>query len=544
MRYGEVNLDQAAGGILAHGIRAGDLNYKKGRVISDHDLAQLRDAGVETLIMVHLEDGDVPEDIAADAVAEAACGSGTKKSAPFTGRSNLYASQRGIVVIDRSRVDDLNRIDESLTVATLPPFAAVNEGQMLATVKIIPFSAPAAAIDDGVAIAAGDGPLVRVAPFQSRRVGLVLTTLQNTRDKVLDKTVAVTRERIEACNSALTFEARHEHQADAVATGIRDALDAGCDLVLVFGASAIVDRHDVIPAGLELSGGTVEHFGMPVDPGNLLLLGRHGSVPVIGLPGCARSPKINGFDWVLQRLCAGIDVTRNDLTEMGAGGLLKEIASRPQPRDGSVSVPALPHAPRIAALVLAAGQSRRMGAINKMLADTEGAPMIAHTLAAVASSAAAPVVVVTGHEPEGVSAALKDHDVTYAHNPDYADGLSTSLRVGLDALPDDVEGVVICLGDMPAVEAAHIDKLIAAFDAEEGRAICVPTFQGKRGNPVLWAASFFQEMRDVAGDVGARHLIGQHAEIVCEVAVDDDAVLLDLDTPEALAAYTARKASS
>jgi len=541
MRYGEVSLDQAAGGILAHGVRAPGLVFKKGRALSDDDLAALRDAGIDTLIMVHLEDGDVPEDTAAQAVAEAACGSGVRTSAPFTGRSNLYATRRGVVVIDRDRVDAINRTDESLTVATLPPYATVNEGQMLATVKVIPFSAPAQTVDACVTVAAGDGPLLRVAPYLNRRVGLVLTELGSVKDTVLDKTVAVTRARIEACDAALTFEARLPHTPEAVADGVNQALAAGCDLVLVFGASAIVDRRDVIPAGLELAGGVVDHFGMPVDPGNLLLLGRHGSVPVVGLPGCARSPRINGFDWVLQRLCAGIDVTRNDLTEMGAGGLLKEIASRPQPRDGGVDTAGLPHAPRIAALVLAAGQSRRMGAVNKMLAEADGAPMIVRTLEAVTASAAGPIVVVTGHEPDAVKGALSGFDVTFADNPDYAEGLSTSLRAGLDALEGDIEGVVVCLGDMPAVNARHIDKLIAAFDVEEGRAICVPTHKGKRGNPVLWAATMFAEMRHVAGDVGARHLIGENAEIVCEVAIDDDAVLIDLDTPEALAAYTTRE---
>ena len=184
-----------------------------------------------------------------------------------------------------------------------------------------------------------------------------------------------------------------------------------------------------------------------------------------------------------------------------------------------------------------------MGAVNKMRAEADGAPMIERILKAVTASAAGPIVVVTGHQPDAVKAALAGYDVTFAHNPDYAAGLSTSLRAGLDALAEDIEGAVVCLGDMPAVSAGHIDKLITAFDVGEGRAICVPTHQGKRGNPVLWAAELFEEMRQVAGDVGARHLIGEHAEMVCEVAVDDDAVLIDLDTPEALAAYTARRKS-
>ncbi len=537
MRYGEITLDEAEGALLAHAVQAGDVTFKKGRKLGGDDITALKQAGVKSVVAVNLEAGDVPEDEAAEAVALAACGEGADASAPFTGRCNLYAARDGVAVIDRGRVDDINRIDEALTVATLPPYSVVKEGQMLATVKIIPFSAPADAVDAGVAIAAGDGPLVRVAAFGRRKSGLVLTRLAGTRDKVLEKTADITRERLETYGSELTRRYACDHDAEAVAKGIEEALADGCDLVLVFGASAIVDRQDVIPAGIEASGGSVDHFGMPVDPGNLLLMGRHGSVPVIGLPGCARSPKINGFDWVLQRLCAGLTVTRADITEMGAGGLLKEIPSRPQPRDGEVAAPALPHKPRIAALVLAAGQSRRMGSVNKMLAEANGKPMIEASVDSVLASDAGLVTVVTGHEPDAVRGALQGRDVSFVHNPDYADGLSTSLRTGIAALPGDVDGVVVCLGDMPAVEARHIDKLIAAFDPEEGRSICVPTHQGKRGNPVLWAASIFPEMKDIAGDVGARHLIGEHADVVCEVAIDDDAVLLDLDTPEALEAY-------
>ena len=86
------------------------------------------------------------------------------------------------------------------------------------------------------------------------------------------------------------------------------------------------------------------------------------------------------------------------------------------------------------------------------------------------------------------------------------------------------------------VKATHIDRLIAAFNPLEGRAICVPTFAGKRGNPVLWGTQFLEEMQEVAGDVGARHLIGAHGELVAEVPIDDDGVLVDVDTPEALTA--------
>ena len=195
-----------------------------------------------------------------------------------------------------------------------------------------------------------------------------------------------------------------------------------------------------------------------------------------------------------------------------------------------------PRAPRIAAIVLAAGQSRRMGKANKLLAPVDGKPMVAHVAEALAASQARPLVVVTGHDYAAVEAVLPKRNFSLTHNPDYASGLASSLRRGLAALPDGIDGVLVCLGDMPRVTPAIVNRLIAAFNPVEGRAICVPTWQGKRGNPVLFARRFFAEMQEVAGDTGARALIGDHAEVVCEVPMDDDAVLLDIDTPEALAA--------
>jgi molybdenum cofactor cytidylyltransferase len=132
------------------------------------------------------------------------------------------------------------------------------------------------------------------------------------------------------------------HEAPSLAEALRRADLIGPDIVVVFGASAISDRRDVIPAAIEMAGGRIEHLGMPVDPGNLLLIAQMQGKPVLGAPGCARSPKENGFDWVLQRLLAGLTVGRAEIVALGVGGLLMEIKTRPQPRaeqpSGSVSV--------------------------------------------------------------------------------------------------------------------------------------------------------------------------------------------------------------
>jgi molybdenum cofactor cytidylyltransferase len=333
-----------------------------------------------------------------------------------------------------------------------------------------------------------------------------------------------------------------EHETGAVAAALGDLGRAGHPLLLVFAASAIVDREDVVPAGLVAAGGAIERLGMPVDPGNLLLMGRLGPTPVVGIPSCAASPKLNGFDWVLERLAAGISVSSADIAVMGVGGLLKEIASRPQPRDPAASHVAPRHRPIIGAVVLAAGRSTRMGS-NKLLEIVGGKPIVRHVVEAIRASSVASVHVVVGHMEDAVRAALDGIDVAFVTNRRFAEGLSTSVKTGIDALPAGVEGALVALGDMPEIGGGEIDRLIAAFAPADNRSIVVPTWRGKRGNPVLWAAQYFPELRALSGDSGAKHLLGIHAEAVAEVEWAGPAAVTDIDTPEALAALRNRVAA-
>lgn len=198
--------------------------------------------------------------------------------------------------------------------------------------------------------------------------------------------------------------------------------------------------------------------------------------------------------------------------------------------------PRAARAPRVAALVLAAGSSRRMGVHNKLLHDVGGEAMIRRVVAAVQASGVDAVYVVLGHEAGRVRAALAAAGVHFVDNPHHARGMSSSLRAGLAALPAGVDGVLVCLGDMPWVSAADIDRLLGAFDPGAGRALCVPTHRGRRGNPVLWGRRYFAELAGVRGDIGGRALLEHHAGHLCEVPMPTDAVLRDVDTPEALRA--------
>ncbi len=532
MKFGPVPTLQATGAILAHAITHGDRTFRKGHKLSAADVAALAGDGVDTLIVAQLEADDVPENEAAALLAEALGGDGVRVASALTGRSNLYATVPGVVLVKANAIDAINALDEAITVATLPAFDAVESRAMLATIKIIPYAVKSATLNAALSLAKALGPVVEVAPFRPMRIALISTSLPKTKPSLHEKNRTTLKARLAPARAILVSDHVVPHEASAVTRAITASMAAGTDAVLIYSASAIADRGDVVPAGLTAAGGEVLRFGMPVDPGNLLMLGRLSEVPVIGLPGCARSPKLNGFDWVLQRILANVPVRGEDIAGMGVGGLLKEIASRPQPRDATTATPK--SQPRYAAIVLAAGRAQRMGA-PKQLADIHGVPMVRHAVETVRSAEIETTIVVTGHVAERVGAALRGLPVTIIRNPDYADGLSTSLKAGLDALPPEIDAVLVALADMPLVSTDDINRLIESFDPAEGRSIIVPTHQGKRGNPVLWGAAYFAEMKTLTGDAGAKRLLADYAEAVAEVELGPG-ILTDIDTPADLAA--------
>jgi molybdenum cofactor cytidylyltransferase len=331
MKFGAVSIDEADGAILAHAVRIDGLTLKKGDVVTPDRRRMLAEAGVKSVTAALLEADDVGEDEAAARLAVRLAGENVRCATAFTGRVNLFAEAAGLAVFDRAAIDRVNAVDEAVTVATLPAHRAVEDGDMVATVKIIPFSTREATLETAV-VALGPAHAVSVAPFRPLRVAVVSTLLPGLKESVIDKTLRALKARLAPTGARVVAHETTPHEVEALSKALR-RLAPEADLLIVFGASAITDRRDVIPAAVEAFGGRIERFGMPVDPGNLLLLAARGQLPIIGAPGCARSPKENGFDWVLQRILAAVPITDADIRAMGVGGLLMEIASRPQPRE-------------------------------------------------------------------------------------------------------------------------------------------------------------------------------------------------------------------
>ena len=534
MIFGEVRCEEAEGVTLAHTLNLGEKTLKKGRVLTAADIALLRQAGIDAVTGARMGEGDLDENAGAAEIAALLVGPNTETRRPYTGRCNVHAATRGVLRVDAARIDALNALDEAVAIGTLPDYALARPAQVLATVKIIPFAVTRELVERCRAIAAG-GPLLRLAELQPRRAALIMGELPGMKENVFRGTVTATRNRLEGLGSRLALVLRCRHARGESEAKLREARAAGCDLLLVAGATVTKDRLDVVPAAVVAAGGAVDHFGMPVEPGNMLLLAHLETVPVLVLPGCARSRRSNGLDWVLQRLVAGLPVGRAEILRMGVGGLIRSPLEPEDEEEGEVeSVPAVPAGtPNVAALVLAAGQSSRMGGTNKLLAGVDGVPMVLRAVNAALASKAASVTVVTGHEADQVEALLAGCRVNLVRNPDYAHGMSTSLRAGIRALPPEAEAAVVLLADMPRVSAVHVDRLIDAFEAQRP-AIVVPQRNGRRGNPILWPRAFFAAMQNVAGDQGARGVLEANAGRIRFVDIDDDAIHADVDTPDDL----------
>jgi molybdenum cofactor cytidylyltransferase len=337
LRFGPVPLDQAVGKILGHNVADphGRRILRKGRPLTSQDLFVLRGLGRTVVYAAEPDPSDVLEDAAARRIADALASPGLRVSGPASGRANLVATALGVLRVEPPRLARLNSID-GLTIATLAAQTVVREGQLAATVKVVPYALPGAAVADAEVIAAEEGGVLRVDRLRPHDVGLILSGSPSVRTRVQGEFDPPLRARIEALGSTLRFfdfvPLEDETGEAALAEALTRQVKAGARLILLAGETAIVDRHDIAPRAVERAGGEVTCFGAPVDPGNLLLLAYLGSIPVVGAPGCARSRNTNVIDWVLPRLLAGERLVRADMVALGHGGLLEEAPERPMPR--------------------------------------------------------------------------------------------------------------------------------------------------------------------------------------------------------------------
>lgn len=524
MWFGELPITECAGCILAHSQALATGRVSKGTLLDKPLIDKFQASGFQTLTVARLDADDVEENIAAEKLALAFTGAGVYVEKAHTGRVNIYASTDGLLGYDTASFIAANSVCSDITIAVVVPDQWVLAGRMIASAKIIPYAVSSHDLDAAIKAAA---EISVHSPTPSKAV-LIQTVLPSVKDKVLDKTVRVTAQRLDVRESSLMMQLRCDHQIDALAQAIEKASESQPDMILIVGASAISDQCDVVPAAVESLGGTIKRVGLPVDPGNLLMLAEYQGRPVLGLPGCARSPKHNGLDLLLDKIVCNVKITDDWLNGLCVGGLLGEVHDRPQPR---VAVKTS-RANGVAAIVLAAGSSRRAGSENKLLHSYQSKPMISAVVEAVIASNVAEGLVVTGYQSDQVKEAIKSYDITVCHCTRYAEGMAHTIASGLSRLQR-YDAVIVCLGDMPHVTTGTINRVMSSQKNIADK-IVVPVYNGVRGNPVMIGRTFFDTLLQHEGDSGARFLINQYPKKVVEVDVNDESVLKDYDTPESL----------
>lgn len=330
MKFGPVSVRDAIGVILAHSYSTppvADVDLSKGTILGPEHIAALIEDGAEQVVVAVLEDGDLHEDAAAHLLADALVPEeavSLRRTDARTGRVNVYAQTVGVVRIDANALTRANSVNPMITVATLDDFVRLEANRMVATIKIISYGVPEGDVMRAAELLRG---AIQVAEPQFHSASLVETAVPGqVFGEKGRKSLAM---RMQRMGMDLQGEIRVPHEVDALAQALRDAQG---DVLFILTGSATSDINDVAPMAVRAAGGEVHHYGIPVDPGNLLFLGQLGAKPVIGLPGCARSPALNGADWVMERVLCGINVDAADIAAMGGGGLLKEIPTRPRPR--------------------------------------------------------------------------------------------------------------------------------------------------------------------------------------------------------------------
>ena len=531
MKIEHLDPKESKGSILAQSYNLSERKLSKGTRVSKAIVELLNKENIKTILCAVPHENDLDEDAAAEAISNAIDRNRLYAEEASTGRVNFRTPALGVVRYNRELIKKINLVDESIAFSIVEHNQLLAKNDLIATLKIIPFFVSKIYVEQVVALLSKH-EIFKIHRLEEKKVGFIQTYYDWQKRSIFKATSNVTRSRLDALGCLLEKETLIPHDHESLCSEIKSSLDSGAQVLLISGASAITDRSDYIPKAILSVGGEIIQYGLAVDPGNLLLIGKIGGTTVIGMPGCARSPKLNGFDWVLQLLMANIPITKEELADMGAGGLLMEIASRPLPRALSKSVNK--REKKIMGVILAAGNSTRMGKDNKLLRNVGDASLVRNTAVEMLNSDVDSCCIVLGYQSDKVAEVIKDLNINLILNPFWQEGQASSLKAALNTLDDTYSDLLIMLGDLPGVKSRHINRVIEEHLLTNNRRskITIPSFNGKKGNPVIWGRSFFPDLSNLEGDVGGRALFKHHPAAINLLDMDDPAVVTDTDTPE------------
>jgi molybdenum cofactor cytidylyltransferase len=528
MFFGNIKVQDSLNCILAHTIVINNNKINKGTIITKKHKKFFIDNDIKNIVGARLSKNDFHEDDAANIVANKFRNSDLALEKAYTGRANILANKSGLLIIDEQKINQFNKISDNITIATLNNNSNVKKGEMIATIKIISFAVQEKFIN--LIKKSYLKKSLSIHSYINKKCALILTHHNKENIKLNAISEKRIKSRLKNLNCNLDLISKCEHDSIIISKKINSLLKKNVNLILILGSSAIVDIKDKIPEAIKISNGSIIRFGMPVDPGNLLLLGNINKTSIIGLPGCARSPSLNGFDLVLEKVISGNNISKQDISNMGVGGLLKTLNKRNVEEKKSKNY-------NITNIILAAGQSKRMEETNKLLIKIGKKTMIDKIVDTSLKSSASDTIVVLGFESERVKESLSNKKILTINNKDYNKGQSTSLQCGISGLSEDCDAAVILLADMPNINYQLINKLIENYDPDSNNSIIIPTFNGKKGNPILIDREFFPDILSIKGDKGAKDIINANKNSIKKIPHKDSSVLNDIDTKKDLSTY-------
>ena len=525
MKIFEKSIQKTFGYLLMHSVFLKDGRIRKGKIIDQDDIRMMEKSNISKVYVGEFEEGDISENSASSLIAKAIAKSQFSISPTLSGKTNITSTADGLIEIDEEKVTKLNSLSPNIAVSTLNNHDVVYRGDHIISIKIISYVISSSDLKKIINFLKKN-KIIKLKNFTSMRFGVIYTTAKNEKRSLVEKTKKSIKSRISDYNSTIMHESVIPHDYGSLKAKIEQLIESDINCILLFLSTSITDVNDIVPSVINNLGGAVKSFGMPVDPGNLTLSGKINEVDIIAAAGSARSDTLNGLDWHLNCIHANIAVTQAMVNSLGVGGLLKDIDFAVKRKRVSKTIDTKKS--NIAAVVLCAGESKRMGSKNKLLLKVEGKTLIKNYIDNISKSNVSEIVIVTGHQSSEIEKELDGYDLKFIYNEKYREGMSTSLNTGINSLSKNINAAIICLPDMPMIGIYEINKLIEYYNPKIGHEICVATYNDQRGNPVLWDKKYFKKLMQITGDKGGRYLLPKFLDKSVEVKLGE-AVAFDVD---------------
>ena len=535
MKYGEFKINQSEGVILCSDIALGGFFLPKGHKITQEDIALFKGFDIYSVFGVLFEDGDVDFRTAQQQIAAQICGSGLGYANDSGGICQIVAAYDGVFTVDDVRLDKFNGFNDNIVLNVIKSYTAVKSGDIVAELEIIPPLITEKDVDDMMFRLSGNDNLLSVSKTNEKKAVLLYPHLLNDEAENKHFTSVVMKLVTNLGDAGLVFEreVNSRYNKDAVADSLFDAYTLGADVVFVLSPLKSIGRNDIIASAVNAAVDEIVNFSVPVVSASELILAQKNNTKVIVVPFAYDLVDSSEIDRLMKRAIFSEYLSEAMFVRKHSGYITSGLVADEQMNKHLIMPKGQSSAGKadIGIVVLAAGQGRRAG-LNKLMTEgKDGLPLFLRAVNAAIASKARPVFVVTGYRHEELEEWLDKLDVNVLYNPAYASGIRTSIAMGLKSVPSSCDGAILLPADMPNIEAADLNKLIAKFDKTSDKQVCLLAHKGVKSNPVLWSKSLYDQADIVPENAAMRAVFVEHADYTKVTEIKDAKKLRDVNFP-------------